>query len=98
MLLGDGDGAEPDLGLRVANLVELGAAGEMQEVGPGLGGPALAVGLWDGPVENVSQGFEPRLGPVVSRFEGADPRLILDGHGRVPVPKALQRRSLGTRL
>src|SRR5262249_49787903 len=51
VLLGDADRPEPDPGLVVAHLVELRAAGEVEEIGAGPGAPALAFGVRDRSVE-----------------------------------------------
>ena len=72
--------AEPDLGLRLADLLQFGAAGEVEQVRPASGPTAFAVGLGDGPVENESDGFQPGLGEFVGILERSDPRNLLDRH------------------
>src|SRR4051794_16386899 len=54
VLLGDPDGPEPDLGLVLARLLELGASGEVQEIGPGLDRRLLGPLHGEGPVEDVA--------------------------------------------
>ncbi|MCA1685000.1 MAG: hypothetical protein LC745_03255 [Planctomycetia bacterium] len=87
--LGDGDGAEPDLGLAIPGLFELGTSREMEEVRSRLDrGRALAVGdvQRDRAVEDVTDRFESRLRDLFGGFQGADPHMILNGHGLVPDP------------
>src|SRR5512135_117201 len=86
VLLGEADGSEPNFRL---GIVELGAPGEVEEVRPVLDGPSLRAGLGDRPVEDEANGLESRLGEIVIRLQGADPRLILSGHEWVPVSQTL---------
>ena len=86
MILGNVDGPEPNFGLSLAGLVELGTSGEVEEIRSRLDRSAFPADLWDRPVEDEADGFEASFGEVVGRFQGADPRLILGGHESVPVP------------
>src|SRR5262245_48506655 len=86
--------AEPDLGLGRADALQLGAAGEVQQVRRRAGRLAFAVGIGEGPVENEADGFQPRLEELVGSLELTNPGILLDRHEGFPNPSTFYISSI----
>jgi hypothetical protein len=92
------DGPEPDLGLILADLLQLGAAGEVQKIGLGSGSLTFAVGFGHVSVEDETNGFEPRLRELFRRLELTRFRNLLDWHALFPESIQLTTSNISVNL
>ena len=79
-------------------LSSLGQRAKWRRFGPGLESAALAIGSGIFPWKMYPRASRRVSTSSSADFQGANCFLILDGHGRVPVPKALRHRLLETQM